>query len=244
MPEELKDSFLANGEATHNHGGNKTIFLTPHKASTASITSDVTVRVTELSSKGKEYLGEISGLLSSAYFFSRKQVNPAPYVISVENTVPEAELLIHLAETRNQTREWGNGRGDIQGVPEYFRNISQHFAKEHNLSYTEIVGDDLAKQGFGLMHAVGRASVNKPVFVNLGYKGNPNSESWVAFVGKGVCFDTGGLNIKTGKTLNMFSFGNVRHVYGQIGSNHCSCRLPNNRQAKVANQLDLQHRIG
>lgn len=121
--------------------------------------------------------------------------------MSVENTVPEFGLLIHLAETRSQTREWGNGRGDVQGVPEYFRNISQHFAKEHNLSYTEIVGDELAKQGFGLMHAVGRASVNKPVFVNIGYKGNPDSDSWVAFVGKGVCFDTGGLNIKTAQGM-------------------------------------------
>lgn len=49
------------------------------------------------------------------------------------------------------------------------------------------------------MHAVGRASVNPPVFVNLAYNGNPDSDEWVAFVGKGVCFDTGGLNIKTGK---------------------------------------------
>ena len=238
----MRESFLANGEATHTHGGNKTIFLTPHKASTTSITTDATVRATELSAKGKEYLGEISDLLSSAYFFSRKQVNPAPYVVSVENTVPEFGLLIHLAETRSQTREWGNGRGDVQGVPEYFRNISQHFAKEYNLSYTEIVGDELAKQGFGLMHAVGRASVNKPVFVNIGYKGNPDSDSWVAFVGKGVCFDTGGLNIKTGKAYYMLSSGNVRHVHRQVGSDHCACRLPDHRQAKVANQLDVQHR--
>jgi leucyl aminopeptidase len=49
------------------------------------------------------------------------------------------------------------------------------------------------------MHAVGRASVNKPVFVNIAYKGNPDSDEWTAYVGKGICFDTGGLNIKTGK---------------------------------------------
>lgn len=46
------------------------------------------------------------------------------------------------------------------------------------------------------MHAVGRASKNEPVFVNLAYKGNPDSDHWVSYVGKGVCFDTGGLNIK------------------------------------------------
>lgn len=47
------------------------------------------------------------------------------------------------------------------------------------------------------MHAVGRASKNEPIFVNLAYRGNPNSDEWTSFVGKGVCFDTGGYNIKT-----------------------------------------------
>lgn len=47
------------------------------------------------------------------------------------------------------------------------------------------------------MHAVGRASINEPTFVNMKYNGNPDSDEWVAFVGKGVCFDAGGLNIKT-----------------------------------------------
>lgn len=47
------------------------------------------------------------------------------------------------------------------------------------------------------MHAVGRASINEPTFVNMKYNGNPDSDQWVAFVGKGVCFDAGGLNIKT-----------------------------------------------
>lgn len=51
--------------------------------------------------------------------------------------------------------------------------------------------------GFRLIHAVGRASINAPAFVNLSYNGNPDSDKWVAFVGKGVCFDTGGLDIKT-----------------------------------------------
>jgi leucyl aminopeptidase len=65
---------------------------------------------------------------------------------------------------------------------------------------TVISGDDLVKEGFRLMHAVGRASVNKPVFVNLSYQGDSTSNEWVAYVGKGVCFDTGGLDIKSGNS--------------------------------------------
>jgi leucyl aminopeptidase len=49
-----------------------------------------------------------------------------------------------------------------------------------------------------LVHAVGRGSKNQPAFVNLSYNGNTDSNNWVAFVGKGVCFDTGGYDIKPG----------------------------------------------
>ena len=51
------------------------------------------------------------------------------------------------------------------------------------------------------MHGVGRGSINEPVFINLAYEGDPKSEKWTAFIGKGVCYDTGGYNIKSGKVV-------------------------------------------
>lgn len=54
------------------------------------------------------------------------------------------------------------------------------------------------------MHAVGRASKNEPIFINLKYHGNPDSDKWVAYVGKGVCFDSGGLNIKPSNLYIIF----------------------------------------
>lgn len=50
---------------------------------------------------------------------------------------------------------------------------------------------------FRLLHAVGRASIHEPVFANLTYTGDITSDKYIAFVGKGVCFDAGGLNIKS-----------------------------------------------
>ncbi|HET6582289.1 MAG TPA: M17 family metallopeptidase, partial [Nannocystaceae bacterium] len=57
----------------------------------------------------------------------------------------------------------------------------------------EIVGDDLLARGLGGIHAVGRAAVHPPrlLVATIG-KGEPH----VALVGKGICFDTGGLHIK------------------------------------------------
>lgn len=51
------------------------------------------------------------------------------------------------------------------------------------------------------MHAVGRASVNKPILAILSYNGNPDKpDDKYAVVGKGVIYDCGGLNIKMALT--------------------------------------------
>ena len=93
-----------------------------------------------------------------------------------------------------------NSRGDEDGVPAHFEKLAREFAEKNKLELTIIKGDELVQKGFRLMHAVGRASRNAPTFINLKYNGNPESDEWVAFVGKGVCFDAGGLDIKSGKT--------------------------------------------
>jgi leucyl aminopeptidase len=127
-----------------------------------------------------------------------------PPTVSLLSSAPQAQRIVDLAHTRNQTREWANGRGDVEGTPQYFQAIAEAFAKENEgVGVSVISGEELLKEGFRLLHAVGRASVNKPVFVNLSYKGDSGSSEWVAFVGKGVCFDTGGLDIKPGTSSPM-----------------------------------------
>jgi leucyl aminopeptidase len=194
--ESVRQDFVNEGSATHPE--TKTTYLTPEKASKTTISSNVRVSVSSSSADSPDYLGNISDFLSSAYKFSRKSKPHTAPTISLLSSVPHAHRLVDLARTRNQTREWGNGRGDVEGTPQYFTQIAETFGKEHNLKVTVISGEELLKEGFRLLHAVGRASVNRPAFVNLSYNGNPDSNEWVAFVGKGVCFDSGGLDIKPG----------------------------------------------
>lgn len=52
-----------------------------------------------------------------------------------------------------------------------------------------------------LFHAVGRGSSKQPVMINMAYHGNPQDQTWVSFIGKGVCFDSGGLDIKSTEGL-------------------------------------------
>ena len=57
-----------------------------------------------------------------------------------------------------------------------------------------IVGDDLTRQNFPLIHAVGMASTRAPRLIDFSW-GDP-AHPKVTLVGKGVCFDTGGLDLK------------------------------------------------
>jgi leucyl aminopeptidase len=67
---------------------------------------------------------------------------------------------------------------------------------------TVVAGDALLEQNFPLVHAVGRASPRRPRLIVMEWGRNP-ALPLVALVGKGVCFDTGGLNLKTGASMTL-----------------------------------------
>ena len=67
-------------------------------------------------------------------------------------------------------------------------------AKQHGAKFKQIVGDDLLKKNFPSVHAVGRAASRAPRLIELNW-GNPKHPR-LSLVGKGVCFDSGGLDIK------------------------------------------------
>ena len=63
---------------------------------------------------------------------------------------------------------------------------------------TEIVGDKLLANGLGGIHAVGRTAVKAPRMIVATFTPKEASKTHIALVGKGVVYDTGGLNIKVG----------------------------------------------
>ncbi len=67
-------------------------------------------------------------------------------------------------------------------------------AKQHGASFREVVGDALLKARLPAIHAVGRAATRAPRLIEMNW-GNPK-HPLLALVGKGVCFDSGGLDIK------------------------------------------------
>lgn len=78
-----------------------------------------------------------------------------------------------------------------QGLEEAIRTMAG--ARGAKVSVT--AGDELLARNFPMIHAVGRASAQAPRLIDLAW-GDP-SHPKVTLVGKGVCFDTGGLDIKS-----------------------------------------------
>ena len=75
----------------------------------------------------------------------------------------------------------------------------RRLAGRHGANVASIVGDDLKAENFPMIHAVGRASPRPPRLIDLSW--GSTSAPRVTLVGKGICFDTGGLDIKPASSM-------------------------------------------
>ncbi len=78
--------------------------------------------------------------------------------------------------------------------PDQLEQVACEIAERHGARIEVVSGDDLLTQNFPAIHAVGRASHRVPRMIMLRW--GDDAHPHVAIVGKGVCFDTGGLDIK------------------------------------------------
>jgi leucyl aminopeptidase len=83
--------------------------------------------------------------------------------------------------------------------PEQLEQVVCGIAERHGANIEVVRGEDLLSQNFPAIHAVGRASHRAPRLIAMRW-GSPDAPH-VAIVGKGVCFDSGGLNIKLGEGM-------------------------------------------
>jgi leucyl aminopeptidase len=104
----------------------------------------------------------------------------------------------HAAEALRMARDWINTPAGDFG-PAELSAAAQQVAQRHQAAFKEWVGEELLLAKFPAIHAVGRASTQAPRLIDLSWT-PPGSESWpcLTLVGKGVCFDSGGLDIKSG----------------------------------------------
>jgi leucyl aminopeptidase len=79
--------------------------------------------------------------------------------------------------------------------PDELAAAATTLAVHHGAEVRTIVGEDLLAQNFPLIHAVGRAAARAPRLIDLSW--GDSAARKITLVGKGVCFDSGGLDVKT-----------------------------------------------
>lgn len=111
------------------------------------------------------------------------------------------------------TRDLVNTPAEDMG-PEELAAAAKQLADDHGATAKVTIGDDLLKDRHYMIHAVGRASVRAPRLIDLTW--GDASHPKVTLVGKGVCFDTGGLNLKGGESMALMKkdMGGAANILG------------------------------
>ena len=113
----------------------------------------------------------------------------------------DGDDLTRIADGICLARDLINTPANDMGPPD-LEDAARALATRHGASIHAVVGDNLLTANFPLIHAVGRAAARAPRLIDLTW-GDPDHPK-VTLVGKGVCFDTGGLDIKPESSmLNM-----------------------------------------
>jgi len=131
--------------------------------------------------------------LSKTYFYHTKN--------KYKNIINEA---IYIASIQNEVRSLTNIHANILNSSYYKKYITSHLNKDPNLKIFVLNEKQLKKMGFNLILAVNKGSSNPALLIKIEYKKNvKKNEKPIVFIGKGVMFDSGGLNIKGGDFSDM-----------------------------------------
>ena len=154
------------------------------------------------------------GWAMAHYKFSRYKSNikTKPAKLHLPETV-DIKLIQSEIKATCLVRDMVNTPCEDMG-PADIETIAQKLADTHAADMTVIAGDDLLQQNFPTIHMVGRAAATAPRLIDLswGKKDNPK----ITLVGKGVCFDSGGLDIKSSAFMRNMKkdMGGAAHVLG------------------------------
>lgn len=151
--------------------------------------------------------GIVEGLLLPNYVFDKHKDqslkdNPTRLIKKIaflngsKSIVDDAKKWDAICEAVYFTRNMVNGNAD-EVTPQYLAETAEGLAKQFPQIKTRVLDKkQIEKEGMGLLLAVNRGSHRDPVFIISEYRGNPASKDHTVLVGKGITFDTGGLNLK------------------------------------------------
>lgn len=134
------------------------------------------------------------GFAIGAYQFLRyrpKSARPLAQLLLTDSA--EREQLMQITKAVHGARDLVNTPTEDLG-PEQMQQFVAELATHHQADFRAVIGEQLLAENFPAIHAVGRASHRAPRLLELNW-GDPQAPR-IAIIGKGVCFDTGGLDLK------------------------------------------------
>ncbi|RWO07034.1 MAG: leucyl aminopeptidase family protein [Mesorhizobium sp.] len=152
-------------------------------------------------------------LALGGYVFTRYGKKPGKTLRFSLPPGAEAAYVRRIADGVFLTRDLVNTPTSDMG-PDELEKAVRTLAGTYDAEVSVTRGDDLLKKNFPMIHAVGRASVGAPRLIDMIW--GPENAPKVTLVGKGVCFDTGGLDIKpsSGMLLMKKDMGGAANVLG------------------------------
>ncbi len=132
-------------------------------------------------------------LVMGGYVFTRYGKKPGKALRFTLPSSADPARVRRIADGVTLARDLVNTPANDMG-PDALEQAVRTLAQAHKAEVTVTAGDDLLARNFPMIHAVGRASAQAPRLIDLTW--GPGDAPKVTLVGKGVCFDTGGLDIK------------------------------------------------
>jgi len=152
------------------------------------------------------------GWLLAGYRFDRYAEAKPPRALLEAPEGVDAARLERIAAAEALTRDLINTPASDMG-PDDLESAARSLANDFSAEIAVTLGDDLLSGDFPLIHAVGRASPRAPRLIDMTWG---NAGPTLTLVGKGVCFDTGGLNLKPGASMGLMKkdMGGAANVLG------------------------------
>lgn len=136
-------------------------------------------------------------LMTSLYSFSKyKKSNKANYSVTIQSKHINPKKFAILAATFSMTKDLVNDPSHSVHPATFEKEVKKIFAKEKNIFITVFNDKELVKRWMMGIYNVGKWSEHGPRLVLVEYKGSKKKWYDIGLVGKGVCFDSGGYNIK------------------------------------------------
>ena len=146
------------------------------------------------------------GFAYGAYRYERYRPRRTERAATLE-PAPNADMRYVRAagEALGMARDWINTPASDLG-PAELAAAARGLAERHGAAVREWVGEELKSANFPAIHAVGRASAQAPRLLEMrwspaGARAQGGGLPQVVLIGKGVCFDSGGLDIKPGSGM-------------------------------------------